>query len=68
MPIDIGCAITVHGLGPGFREHIYEQALCLELNEQGLRFECEKTILVPYSNGIFPDSCVDLIVEERGTN
>ena len=51
----IGCAITVHRLlGPGFREHIYQQALCLELNDQGLRFECEKTISVPYKQWHIP--------------
>ena len=62
----IGCAITVHRLlGPGFREHIYQQALCLELNEQGLRFECEKTISVPYKQWHIAGHRVDLIVEER---
>jgi GxxExxY protein len=41
----LGCALTVHRvLGPGFREPIYERALCLELDDQGLRFECEKPI------------------------
>lgn len=44
----IGCAITVHRiLGPGFREQIYKRALCLELAEAGLSYECEKKILVP---------------------
>jgi GxxExxY protein len=45
----IGCGITVHRiLGPGFRERIYKRAFCLELEEQGLSYECEKRILVPY--------------------
>ncbi len=44
----VGCAITVHRfLGPGFKEKIYHDALGLELNEAGLKFECEKQISVP---------------------
>ena len=47
----IGCAITVHRiLGPGYKEPIYERAFCLELGEAGLRYECEKNILVPYKH------------------
>jgi GxxExxY protein len=61
----IGCAITVHRLlGPGFREHIYQQALCLELNDQGLRFEREKIISITYKQWQIPGHRVDLIVEE----
>ena len=38
----IRCAITVHReLGPGFLESIYRRAMCVELDVQGLRFECE---------------------------
>lgn len=61
----IGCAITVHRLlGPGFRERIYQDALCLELNEQGLRFEREKPISIPFKQWTIPGHRVDLIVEE----
>jgi GxxExxY protein len=59
----IGCAITVHRiLGPGFRERIYERALCLELEEAGLTFECEKRILVPYKRWQIEGHILDLIV------
>jgi GxxExxY protein len=35
----IKCGIEVHrNLGPGFRERIYKDALCLELDAQGLPF------------------------------
>jgi hypothetical protein len=37
----IGCGQTVHKiLGPGFKEVIYQRAFCLELDAQGLGFEC----------------------------
>lgn len=60
----IGCGITVHRiLGPGYKEPIYERAYCLELDEAGLKFECEKRILVPYKSWEIPGHRVDLIVE-----
>jgi len=34
----IGCAYTVHNkLGPGFLEKVYENALRIELEKQGVR-------------------------------
>jgi len=61
----IDCGFTVHrALGPGFREKIYSRAYCLELDSRGLRFECEKPILVRYKEWEIPGQKVDLIVEE----
>jgi GxxExxY protein len=59
----INCGIAVHrGLGPGFRERIYEVAFCLELESRGLRFECEKPIEVKYKDWRIPGQRIDLIV------
>ncbi|MEO0995360.1 MAG: GxxExxY protein, partial [Pseudomonadota bacterium] len=45
----IGAAIQVHkALGPGFPESIYEEALCFELNQQGVVFERQCAISVSY--------------------
>lgn len=58
------CAFTVHrALGPGFLEKIYVRALYLELEEQKLKFEAEKNILVRYKRWNIPGQTVDLIVE-----
>jgi GxxExxY protein len=58
------CAFTVHRvLGPGFKESIYKQAFCLEMDSQGLKFECEKPILVRYKQWTIPGQRVDLLVE-----
>ena len=60
----IGCGITVHRiLGPGYKELIYQRAYCLELEEQGLKFEAEKRILVPYRTHLIDGHKLDLIVE-----
>jgi GxxExxY protein len=61
----IGCAITVHRvLGPGYKESIYVEALCLELDSRGLMFEREKPITVLYKGKAIPGQRLDLIVEQ----
>ena len=60
----IGCGQAVHkALGPGFKELIYQRAFCLELDAQGLRFECEKKILVPYKDHLIDGHRLDLVIE-----
>lgn len=60
----IGCAIAVHRqLGPGYLESIYERAMQLELEAQGLAFEAEKPIFVQYRGFQIPGQRIDLIVE-----
>src|SRR3954464_16086562 len=60
----IGCAITAHRiLGPGYKELLYERAFCLELDEQGLKYEAEKRILVPYKGHLIDGHRLDLIVD-----
>ena len=60
----IGCLLTVHQiLGAGFKEIVYKRAVCLELDGQGIKFECEKKILVPYKGWQIPGQTVDLVVE-----
>ena len=45
----IGCAITIHKiLGPGLLESIYESAMCIELKEMDLFYECQKPLQVIY--------------------
>ena len=45
----IGCAMEVHkALGNGFQEVIYQRALAIELEFQGLSFEREKEMPLTY--------------------
>jgi GxxExxY protein len=60
----IGCAICVHReLGPGFKELVYQEALCLELESRKIKFERERRILVKYRHWKIPGHRLDLVVE-----
>ena len=59
----IGSAISVHRvLGPGYKESIYVEALCIELNARELKFEREKPITVIYKGRSIPGQRLDLLV------
>jgi GxxExxY protein len=59
----VACGLTVHReLGPGFKETIYQQAFCLELESRGIKFECEKPVEVRYKAWRIPGQRIDLIV------
>ena len=61
----IGCAINVHkALGPGFLESIYEQAVMIELGENGLRYESQKEIGITYRAVKVGIHRLDLVVED----
>lgn len=61
----IGAAIEVHrNLGPGFLESIYERALCYELQLQGIPFEKQVEILVPYKDTTIPGQRLDLVIDK----
>ena len=59
----IGCAFQVaNSLGCGFLEKIYENALCIELNQANLKVEQQKLIQVKYKNVIVGDYFADILV------
>ena len=60
----IGCAIAVHkALGPGLVEVTYEEALCIELAEDGLRFTRQIGVPVTYRGKLIGEYRPDLVVE-----
>ena len=61
----IGLAIEVHrNLGPGLLESVYQTALCFELRQAAIAFECQVPIPVMYrSQQIDPGFRADLVVE-----
>ena len=47
----IGCAIAVHrALGPGLLESAYEECVCFELNQAGIKFERQVPLPVAYKS------------------
>ncbi|MGA3008560.1 MAG: GxxExxY protein [Opitutaceae bacterium] len=61
----IGAAIAVHReLGPGFLESVYEEALCLELAELGLKFRRQVYVPIHYRDKQVGEHRLDLLVEE----
>lgn len=60
----IGCAIQVHkALGPGLLESVYEAALCIELEDNGLFFEQQKALPVIYKERSIGEFKIDIVVE-----
>ena len=62
----IGCSFRVaNGLGVGFLEKVYENALFHELRKAGLQVEQQKAIQVEYDGVIVGNYVADLLVENE---
>jgi len=61
----IGCAYQVgNGLGSGFLEKVYENALAHEIHKAGLHVAQQHPIRVSYDGVIVGDYYADLLVED----
>jgi len=61
----IGCAIEVHRqLGPGLLESLYEEALIVEFELQGLKFQRQVELPVHYKGKSIGQYRLDLLVED----
>ena len=61
----LGCAVRVSkGLGTGFLEKVYENALCMELREAGLLFQRQHPISIWYRENVVGEYVTDLLVEQ----
>jgi GxxExxY protein len=59
----IGAAIEVHrALGPGYLEKVYEEALTVELEHQGVPFSRQHPVAVSYRGRPVGEGLVDLLV------
>ena len=62
----IGCAMKVHGtLGNGFQEVIYQRALSIELEKQGLSYAREMEMTIYYEGIDIGTRRVDFFVEDN---
>lgn len=59
----IGAALEVHrALGPGYTENVYEEALCIEIENQSIPFERQVKIAVEYKGRKVGEGRLDLLV------
>ncbi|MHB2017480.1 MAG: GxxExxY protein [Candidatus Xenobia bacterium] len=62
----IRACVDVHrGLGPGFKEQLYQQALVVELKKRGLPFEAGKSIQINYDGQEVGSHRLDLVVNDQ---
>jgi GxxExxY protein len=62
----IGCAIEVHRtLGPGLLEDTYEEALCIEFTDAGMKFQRQMPFPIMYKGRNLGQYPLDLLVDEQ---
>ena len=62
----IGCAMKVHAvLGNGFQEVIYQRALAIEMEKQGLHFLRELEMPLFYDDHPIGSRRVDFLIEDK---
>ncbi|MCZ2130445.1 MAG: GxxExxY protein, partial [Bacteroidia bacterium] len=62
----IGCAMEVHKhLGNGFQELVYQRALAIEMQMQGIEFSREHEMLLQYKGYDIGTRRVDFFVEDK---
>ena len=61
----IGCAIEVHrNLGPGLLEATYEEAMCIELTDAGVKYRRQMPFPILYKGRTLGEYRLDLLVED----
>jgi GxxExxY protein len=62
----IRCAFNVSNtLGAGFLEKVYENALCVEFERDGMRFQTQKPITVNYKGFQVGQYVADIVVDDK---
>jgi GxxExxY protein len=62
----IGAAIEVHKrLGPGLDEHLYREAMCVELTLRGIRYSKEVEVVVEYKGHPIGKKRLDFVIEGK---
>lgn len=62
----VGAAIEVHReLGPGLKEAVYEEAMCMELDSRNIRYASQYHFRPSFKGQVLKTACrCDLLVEE----
>ncbi len=60
------CAQNVsHGLGAGFLEKVYENALCIELTQAGIPFQRQQQFVISYKGEDVGNYIADIVVNDK---
>ena len=54
-----------HGLGAGFLEKVYENALCVEFAQAGISYRRQQPFTIRYREQVVGDYVADIVVENR---
>lgn len=61
----IGCAMRVHNtIGPGLREKPYENALCIDLLENGFQVDQQRAFPILYHQQVVGDCIPDIVAND----
>ena len=52
-------------LGTGYLESVYENAMCIELDEMGIPYVRQKHLTVHYKGRIIGDFAADIVVDDK---
>ncbi|MDE2775089.1 MAG: GxxExxY protein [Chloroflexota bacterium] len=62
----IGAAMNVHSaFGAGLLESVYQNALCIELEAHGIRYQAQQAIDIKYRGQHVGRLIADIVVEDR---
>lgn len=56
---------VLDNLGEGLLEKVYENAMCIELEEMGFPFEHQKAMTVTYKGRVVGDYIADIVVDNK---
>ena len=56
---------VLDNLGVGLLEKVYENALCIELEEMGIPFEQQKAMTITYKGRSIGDYIADIVVDNK---
>lgn len=56
---------VLDNLGEGLLEKVYENAMCIELEEMGIPFEHQKAMTVTYKGRVVGDYIADIVVDNK---
>lgn len=61
-----GCIFEVSKeLGAGFLEKVYENALTIELDRQGIAYKVQHPLIIHYKGSVVGEYIADLLVEDK---